>query len=234
MKQLIDWLTGVQEDIKRLLNPAVAILIALLFFAVTAGAQNFTFQSFLNQKYLCSTNGANISNIMSFKYPLNMSNVAGIIYTTRPGVTNRIVNASDYTMLLQDVSLYTERGGLPILQQVGTHAGLGISGAAGMASNYISGQTLFVRARSGSGVNGDVTIVIQPVWDGTNAAISTGDDFSCVFDTTASGYNTLATNLPVWRWPGCSKLRVKSIINANSAAAGDCWIEQLGVGGFVP
>lgn len=101
-------------------------------------------------------------------------------------------------------------------------------------STIYSPLTVFLRLHGGSGANSAVTFVFQPLWDGVTAPINTTDDWSVALTATTSTVVDLATNVPLWRWPGAAGLRLKSIVNGDTDATSQITVTKCSINGFRP
>jgi len=219
------------EGLKKLMNVVkkVAPVAVLASSVAVANAQVHNVRSFLNVRSLQLSNNTSVvfSNIASFP---GMSNVFGIVYTNNAGSQVRITNAADYTKLANDVNLWGDRDGSPISYYFPSNTITALSTNAAVFSS----ATLFISMICGSAANSAVTFVFQPMWDGVQAPSGTADDWSVAVTASTSSTVTLATNAPMWRWPGAKALRLKSIINADTDGAGEVKVTKAAIVGFVP
>lgn len=214
----------------------------------TLGAmgQSHLSQSFLNVGTLrLGTNTTTSMSIVSnaYTYPLQFTatntlwtNAAGAQILV-PGLTttDTYTNAARFNVF-KDVTFASGRDGWPLIQQF---AG---SAPGGSASNFttFSANTLYLKVRGESGANSAVTFVFSPVWDGEggsasiNAPAITGDDWSVAVTAVTAATTTLATNVPMWRWPGAKGLRLSKVTNADTDGGAYAWLQEVKLLHFRP
>jgi hypothetical protein len=101
-------------------------------------------------------------------------------------------------------------------------------------TNLVSGYTVFIKGVGGANANSAVTLVFSPLWDGETPALATTDDWSVAITANGTTPVTLATNAPIWKWPGAAKLRLKYSSNADTDASSQFWLQKVSLNGFVP
>lgn len=205
--------------------------LGLALVTVTTMAQQHLSQSFLNVRslqpgtnsavdYIGLTNLSSLTTNIGAIYSstnLAYTNAAGTY--VHPGLAAVIAamgTTNQYTVpsIFKDVSLYTDRNGLPINYVTFTGAG---SVPGDTNRTLVSGQTLMIELVSSAWLtNGAYGFLFRPVWDGETAINYTADDWWVVLPTSAGiarAKQHLVTNAPVWRWPGAEKLRLVLITN---------------------
>jgi hypothetical protein len=149
------------------------------------------------------------------------TNKAGTAWTNSAG-TGVVAGQGDKVRLLQDVPLWALRDG---------------SGAWVPTTNAITGiqgyATLAVTSIAGSGANAAVTFVFAPVY-GDKEGTSATDIWTIAFTPTASTVQTVTTNVPMYKWPGASALRLSRIVNADTDASSSFTVTDISLNGFVP
>ena len=203
------------------------LLFCLLFVlsSFVASAQNYLGQSFLNVQSLLVSNTLTVSNMNSFA---GQSNVFGVRWTNF-GTGTSVTGAGNTTKLLRDVELWGERNGN---WWSAPYSGDG----ATLTNAVISPANVFVRLLTGgSGANAAVTFTFQPVWDDDETPL-VGTTYNWSFAVTASttASVTVATNAPMHRWPGAKKLRLLSIVNGDTDATSQVWIDKVSFNGHRP
>lgn len=195
----------------------------------TLGAmgQSHLSQSFLNVQSLNTTNAYAVTNLAT---GLQTYLAVGVLWTNSAGTVNRATNGVRTDVLFKDVSLWSDRDGLPFTQNVKTLTGLTDTNAPA----YVPPARLFIQLHGGSGANAAVTFVFNPVWDGDTQPAATTDDWSVALTATTTTPVTLATNIPMWMWPGAKSLRVKTITNGDTDASSQVTVTKLSVNGFRP
>jgi hypothetical protein len=94
--------------------------------------------------------------------------------------------------------------------------------------------------KGGSGANAAVTFTFVPIYDGKDGSeaetplVGTGFNWSFAVTANTTASVTVATNAPMWKWPGARKLRLLSIVNADTDASSEVWIDRCSFNGFVP
>lgn len=156
------------------------------------------------------------------------TNANGTVYTNTAGV-RVILNANQTTKLLQDVPLWSLRDGGPAWE----------SSTNGV--NYIQSYAqVSVSTVSGSGANAALSFVVTPIYGNSRrtgksfeATVST-EEWTFAFTPTASSSQTFTTNAPLYRWPGAKGLRLRRVINADTDASSDVWLQDISLNGYVP
>ena len=220
---------------------AVLGLCALLLFNVsTSFAQNHLSQSFLNVTALhTSTNGYGITNLAAVtsitnqgmiyvSTNLTFTNAGSVQHTLTAAVTNSTTTFPIY----KTVSLFTDRDGKPIVFTVP-------SGSADLTNFAYSGANVFIEVVNTYGSNAPMGVTFCPLWDGVTYPASTADDWGFRIAGLATAKNTLATNVPLWRWPGAKALGVRSVTNqyilaGNAVETNSPAITKLQFNGFRP
>ena len=205
-------------EMKTLLTSIIALLVA-----ASANAQHLS-QSFLREvRSIQVTNGIPLTNIVSFT---GMTNIQGTVWTNNSGTRMEVTAAGNTVRYFSDVRLFTDKEGKPVVYYYPQINGL---------TNYaVSGATLNLRVQGGSGANSAVTFVFTPLWDGETPPLVTTDDWSVAITAVVSAQTTLATNVPLWKWPGAKALRLKSVVNADTDASSGVFVNQVQLNAFVP
>lgn len=186
-------------------------------------------RKFLAVQAIYSTNTANITNLnTAVSVGTNFVGTAFtnlgrlVVINTTSASTN--VNASRINPL-QDVALWSLDGGAPPWSTGSTN---------GSITYNQSYATLTVTMTGGAGADSAIPFVFTPVFNGVNEATETANEWTVGFTPTASTRTTLSTNVPLWRWPGAAKLRLRRIVNTDTTAAGHVIIEDISLNGFPP
>lgn len=204
----------------------VAVLLGV---AAASYAQPHQSRSFLAVQSIIVTNTANATNLntagsvgtnyQGFHYT-NLNRL--VVINTTSGATN--VNASKINPF-QDVALWSLRDGSPAYS-------LGVTNGTGL-NYHQSFATLTITWTGGSGANTAVPFVFTPVYDGVNEATDSAQEWS-VSLTPSTTRSTIATNMPIYKWPGASKVRLRRVVNADADANGQAIIEAIRLNGFPP
>lgn len=152
---------------------------------------------------------------------INLYTTTGITYVT-----------NDTTALFQDVSLYSDRNGTGPEYATNTTAA---------SLSPISGVTLCIRIKGASGfTGGNLNFRFVGLPDGTNE-VTTGTVQSgtpaWVVGVAASTTSptVIYTNVPMYHFAGCKKLRLQTIQNAVATAASiGGTVTSISLNGFVP
>lgn len=205
--------------------------IGLAVVAITTQGQNSVPQDFLNVRALNVgtntpsglrglTNLANITTnagMILSSTNLGYTNLAGTyIHPGLSAVIAAMGTTNSYTVpaLFKDVSLYPDRNGVPPFY----YNWEGNTAGAGVQTNwtFFSANTLFIEYVNPWVTNGAIGLQFRPIWDGETANNYTADDWWVVIPSSLGVQRPkahLATNAPVWRWPGAEKLRLVNITN---------------------
>jgi len=232
-----------------------SIGLGLLTFG--AVAQDFDSQDFLNVRALnvgtntpsglwAITNLANLTTNMGLIYSstnIAYTNLSGAY--VHPGLAATIAavgTANQYTTpaLFKDVSLWTDRNGLPIFTYVPTP----VENAQSTNSSIISGANLFVEYVNPWVTNGAIGLQFRPIWDGETPNNYTLDDWWVVIPSSL-GVNrprgNYATNAPLYKWAGARKLRLVAITNNVTTITGTAntvtnstFLTKIRLNGFIP
>lgn len=204
-------------------------ILMVVALAVSANAQWAVHNSNLpgGNKFLAvpavyATNNFNITNLSSVIGP--GTNLAGTVFTNKAGTRATVTAAGVGAAqpLLQDVSIQ------PLA-----------SGGGAWAYHYTNGversyATMSVTLTAQSGANAAVTFALTPLYNGVNEATETADLWTWSFTPTASTTHTVSTNVPLWRWPGAEKLRLRRITNADTDATSAVIITDVSLNQFGP
>lgn len=230
----------------------VALVVGLVLPSL---GQNHQFQSFLNVKALnVGTNAYIITNLANLTTNIGaIYNPTNITYTNNSGTfvgssTSYLAsvgttNANTTFSLFKDVALYPDSTGRPVIYQ--TH-----ESNLGTETNiqYWGSQTLFIEYVNPLTTNTTFAFQFRPIYgDDAGTPIPNnyqGDDWWVRIDHSA-GVNRpkgmLATNAPVWKWPGAKYLRLVSVTNnlltviaGPNAQTNSTFVTKLGLAGHRP
>lgn len=219
----------------------VTLAIGLTLFDVKpVQAQPHQNNDLLNvQALVTGTNGIGITNLSMLVTNSGMVHSTNVVYTNSSTLVRSAgaaggSNSVTTFALFKPVSLWSDREGRAPFNsyQQTLYAG-------DHTNALVSGLTLIIKLSSPLGSNGVVGFNFAPVWDGETVPASTAQDWSVVIPGGLGGIVTVATNVPVWRWPGAKHMAVRNITNQN-VAAGDFGvlsnsaITRLRVVGFKP
>lgn len=203
----------------------LGLLAMLVLPAVTALAQaEHRSQSFLNVQAVYLTNLYNPTNLATAGTAT--TNIVGLTMTnfgarvTCDGTNNARVNP------FKDVQLWAMTDGRGAWSEGSTN-GTGILYNQSFAS-------ISVTWTAGSGANTAIPFVVTPLFNGRNEATSTADEWTFAFTPTASATQTLTTNVPLYRWPGAAKLRLRRAVNTDTDASSQVIVSDISLNGFVP
>lgn len=214
-------------------------LLAVLGLASVASAQNHVSQSFLNVQSLNVSNLLAITNL-TFTPAWTTSpatNRVGLQWTNLSS-TRVIVTASSTTdsastfNTLKDVSLWSDRNG----QGYVPFGAYQSNGNTATNANPVGPATLFIRLfGQAAAANSAVTFTFCPVWDdvGTSPNATT-DDWAVALTASGTSFVTLATNVPMYRWPGAKGLKLKTIVNGDTDADSRVTVDRLSINGYRP
>lgn len=147
-------------------------------------------------------------------------------YGTRQVLTNSTRN------LLVDAPLWALRDGSMPMVQTNTAAA-----SLPLRPTYV---TLSATTVCGAGTVGTLALTITPLYGSNritgrpNEVTASGEEWSVAFTPTASTLTTLTTNVPIYRWPGASALRVRRMVNTATAADTEIHVIDLSLNGYVP
>lgn len=169
-----------------------------------------------------------LTNLSTAWNGAGVTNMTGITITNQYGVRTIVVGAAtgNTRNLLQDVPLWSLRDGNPAIYQSGY-------------SNSIIGTTplslidLAVKWTTGSGTDQAVTFTFTPMY-GANEATISGEEWAVAFTPTVSSTQVQRTNVPVWKWPGASGLRLRRVTFADTTAAATLTLQDISLNGYVP
>lgn len=201
-------------------------LVALFVVpAVTALAQaEHRSQSFLNVQAVYLTNLYNPTNLATAgtagtnMVGLTMTNFGARV--TCDGTNNMRVNP------FKDVQLWALTDGHGAWSEGNTN-GIGILYNQSFAS-------IAVTWTAGSGANSAIPFLVTPLYNGRNEATATAEEWTFAFTPTASATQTLITNVPLYRWPGAAKLRLRRAANTDTDASSQVIVTDISLNGFVP
>lgn len=196
-------------------------LVALAGFTASAqtAARSYKFlPSFIGS--LSLTNVAGITNQAS--PGATATNYTGVAYTNNLGTYIKLTNST--VRLLQDVPLWSLRDG----------SGAWNHGVTNNLLNYVqSYATLAITWYSGSGQNTALQMQFAPVY-GDKEDTTAGNRWTIGITPTASTYETVTTNVPLWRWPGATALRCRFLSSNDADASSLTSLIDLSLNGFVP
>lgn len=207
------------------------IALVALVAVVSAQAQvpNRSY-SFINTDYrsIGVTNLVAITNL--FTAGARTTNMLNTVVTNSSG-TRRVLTNSTLN-LLQDVPLWSLRDGSMPMVQTNTAAA-----SLPLRPTYV---TLSATTTAGAGAVGVLSLLITPIYGNNritgrgNEVTASGEEWAVSFLPTASTMTTLTTNVPIYRWPGASGLRLRRMVNTATAADSEVHVIDLSVNGYVP
>lgn len=216
-----------------------ALTVFALLFTLTAAAQapHRSF-SFLNVQAAYASNalasyGTGLTNLATARAAGDgTTNVTATVYSNLNArvVINSTAGTSNVTAsgvnIFKDVPLWALRdGGNPWTPNF-------TNGNYDLVNRSFA--NLGVTWTAGSGANAAVTFVVTPLYDGVNEATTAAEEWTFAFTAVASTTSTYATNVPLHRWPGAGKLRIRRITNGDADASSQVIITKLNLNGFVP
>lgn len=210
-------------------NKFIKLLVglAVLVGGVSAEAQNFKSLNFLLVPSITVSNKVQYTNLQSSATVANASttNIVGLIWTNLFG-NQVIAGVADFTQLSGDVPLWSDRNGnVPILT----------SGSNTVWSGAISALTMNIHLLTGgSAANSAVNFVFTPVFDGIHDSTASGDMFTVGVTAAGAAAVNIATNVPMWKWPGAKSLRLLTINNADTDASSQVVVDGISLNGFIP
>ena len=210
------------------------LLIGLVALVVVVSAQaqvpHRSF-SFINTdfKSIGVTNLVAITNL--FTANARTTNMLNTVVTNSSGTRRVLTNST--VNLLQDVPLWALRdGSMPMFNLTNTAAA-----SSPLRPTYV---TLSATTTAGAGAVGVLSLLITPVYGNNritgrgNEVTASGEEWAVSFLPTASTLTTLTTNVPIYRWPGASALRLRRMVNTATAADSEVHVIDLSINGFVP
>lgn len=210
------------------MKKTLSVLLFTMFVSFGVEAQQFHSISFLsaNISSLNVSNKLGITNLLSTALGVT-TNAPGIVWTNSANVSNNVASA-DTTQFLQDIPLWSDRNGQIPCVLVATNTGVYDSG-------YLSGANLTISiALGGSGANSAVNFVFVPVMDGAHESTTSGDAWTVGVTASTTSRVTISTNAPLYKWPGCKALRLKTITNTDTDASSQVTLDTIVLNGFVP
>lgn len=207
-------------------------IVSILVLAVATlgvSAQNHNSRSFLNVQAIRATNTFQFTNFLTAGSV--GTNKANTYYTNNNAlVVVTAAGAGSQVNPFRDVSLWARRDGAPAVSWIAN------TNAAVAAETFIpkNDATLSVAWQSGSGANAAVTFLFTPLYNGEHEATAAAEEWSFSFTATASSRECLATNVPLHKWLGAEKLRLRRVVNADTDASSDVHIFDISLNGYVP
>jgi hypothetical protein len=209
---------------------AIATL-AIVSLGLTAEAQNWQ-----GRNFLAPVTSITVSNTLGYTNLLSnasapgtgftTTNIVGLPYTNLIG-TQVIVAGTNFDQFTTDVPLwYNRNGDLPVTFPGYTNGTVDVPIGAASITIHLTG--------GGSGANSAVNFVFAPVCDGLNETTISGDRFTVGVTAVTTSAVTVTTNVPVWKWPGCKSLRLRTITNTDTDATSSVTVGSVTLEGFVP
>ncbi len=231
MWRLRDCLTKEKTKMKKLLS-----ILTVCGFVLAASAQNHVSQSFLNATSVSVSNLFQVTNLLAFNAHGGTNRFA-TYFTNLNGVYSAATNYNNGPALaglnlLKDANLWTDRNG--------NYWPNGFNTFHQLSTNVVVNPiNLLLRVHGGAGANSTVTFLFAPVWDetgpdATDTYATTADHWSVAVTAAGTTPVILATNVPVWRWPGAKGLRLERIVNADTDADSLVWVTRCKLNGFRP
>lgn len=200
------------------------LIVVGLVLGLSAGAQNFITQSFINAQSLAVSNTICVTNLVSLNGTGTNVNgtqwtnfagtrvVAGPTYVTN-SITGAITTNASKANLLREIELRPDRNGnYDALTWVPVYTNV--------LDNWIpSKYNLNIRLTGQSGANSAVTFVFTPICDGTNESSAAADLWKVAVTATTTTPVVLNTNVPAYLWRGCKGIRLREIYNADTDAS---------------
>ena len=209
------------------------ISIGLCLTTISVMGQSHQVQSFLNVRSVAVTNTSPVTNLTgAATFLTTWTNGVLTFYTnnagTRLGTTNGAAGtqqtAGSTFNLLRDCNLWTDRNGNPPHNYF----------VSLTTTNYSSGASVYVRGLANSGTVGTLTFTFRPIYDGNLMENNTTKDFTFTYVPVASSVVAIATNVPMYLWPGAKGIRLLSIVNSSGNANADVNLLNVSLVGFVP
>lgn len=205
---------------------AICFLTALVLAAVQAVEPQS--RSFLAVQSLYLTNTANPTNLLTTgSVGTNFNGVTFtnanrlVVINTTSGRTN--IDASKINPF-QDVALWALTDGSPPWSLTPTNGAL----------NYNqSFATLSITWTGGSGANTAIPFVFTPVYNGFDEATETAQEWSLSL-TPSTTRSTISTNVPLYKWPGAAKLRLRRAVSSDTDASSQVIVEDISLNGYPP
>lgn len=202
------------------------ITLGLVAVSFVANGQNFISQSFFNNAR--SINVSNTISVTNISFFPGQSNIFGLLWTNSAGTRTIVTNAGNTTDLLKGAQLWTDRNGRwfnPLFEVNYTTTN----------NQTASPMNVFLRiGTGGSGANAAVTFTFAPVWDDLTYTTTAADLWSVAITASTTASVTVATNVPLWRWPGASRLELLSIVNGDTDASSQVTIDRCSLNGYKP
>lgn len=154
------------------------------------------------------------------------TNVNGLIYTNLSS-SQVVVGTNDKASLTVDVPMWVDRNGNPIVEASNYTNGIWLGAISGLSVN------LHILT-AGTGANSAVNVVFSPVCDSKNESTTAGDYWAVGITANGVAPVDLITNIPVWRWPGCKSLRIRTITDSDTDAASQVVFDSITLNGFKP
>ena len=168
---------------------------------------------------------------------LTWTNNSGIWVIPTNGVPGTVtgiqfLQGPDSTALVQDVSLWTDRNGqIPITITTNNWTGDNVA-------YPLSGVNLVCRTFGAASAATTLNLTFVGLPDGTNEPTTSVSGAAPVFVwgiTPIAGAQVLTTNFPIWKFAGCSKVRLRTaVLTTTSAANIGVTIQSLRLNGYVP
>lgn len=209
-------------------------LFAVLGMVIGAQAQNHISQSLLTVASLQVTNLMQATNLLATGS--STTNKPGTLFTNLAGTLINPTNGGSVSYagynLFKDATLWADRNG--------NFSPNAFNTAGNGSTNQLTGfSTVFIRLfGKNAAANSAVTFYFTPIWDGTGANtdtyLNTADAWSVAVTASGTTPVLLATNVPTWRWPGASGLRLQRISNGDTDASSEVWVDRVSLNGFKP
>ena len=175
-----------------------------------------------------------VSNLVAitnlFTADARTTNMLNTVITNAYGVRQVLTNST--RNLLVDAPLWALRDGSMPMAQTNTAAA-----SLPLRPTYV---TLSATMTAGAGTVGVLSLLVTPMYGANritgraNEVTASGEEWAVSFLPTASSVVTLTTNVPIYRWPGASALRVRRMVNTATAANTEIHVIDLSLNGFVP
>lgn len=209
-------------------------LLSVCGFVSMASAQNHLVQSFLaDVRSIQASNLNQVTNLLATGS--STTNRTILVWTNGNGTRITGATSPGYNTL-KDVALWSDRNGNYFPNMFNTFG-------PGSTNQVSSPMTVFIGLYGqNAAANSAVTFLFTPIWDasetsgfsGTDTYLATADQWSVAVTAAGTTPVTLATNVPLWRWPGAKYLRLERISNGDSDADSQVWINRVVLSGFRP
>lgn len=200
---------------------ALVLTLALIISPPEVKAAQPFHADFLRVSAVYVTNLFAITNLSS---PSSLgTNIAGTTFTNGSSRVVSTATVGQRLNLLTDVPLPVDSFGRALII---TPTNAIVPGGSW------SELTISTTMTAGSGANAAVSFVVVPMWDGVNEATETADTWTFAFTPTASATQNFSTNVPVYRFLGAEKLRLKRIVNADTDANGQVIVTDVTLNGW--